>query len=137
MFLLGFFMSDDAASEDEPFSSAGVSPRRKDTWRSWVSQPTTSTPSPDVALTPRPQSRWRRAIFYGGRKRTLLKCVILAPDSIRPGTGLTPARHRLVLFVFFLAALATAALGMWASGTALREALKKGAATSLGCTPPV
>ncbi|TNY22244.1 hypothetical protein DMC30DRAFT_349246 [Rhodotorula diobovata] len=96
VFLLGFFMSDDAASEDEPFSSAGVSPRRKDTWRSW--------------------SRWRRAIFYGGRKRTLLK---------------------LVLFVFFLAALATAALGMWASGTALREALKKGAATSLGCTPPV
>ncbi|CDR48491.1 RHTO0S18e01222g2_1 [Rhodotorula toruloides] len=61
-------------------------------------------------------SRWSRGIFGGGMKRVL---------------------YKLGLFLFFLAALATAALGMWASGTDLREALKKGAATSFGCTAPV
>ncbi|BGP04053.1 hypothetical protein NBRC10513v2_007793 [Rhodotorula toruloides] len=61
-------------------------------------------------------SRWSRGILGGGMKHVM---------------------YKLVLFLFFLAALATAALGMWASGTDLREALKAGAATSFGCTAPV
>ncbi|GAA5912023.1 hypothetical protein JCM8208_006461 [Rhodotorula glutinis] len=96
LFILGLYMHIDAATADEEFSTPGVAPRRRDTWKSF--------------------SRWHRALTYGGWKRTAIK---------------------LVLFLFFLAALATQGLGLWGSGTSLGEAFKNGAATSLGCTSPV
>ncbi|KAI5474314.1 amino acid transporter [Pseudohyphozyma bogoriensis] len=61
-------------------------------------------------------SRWQRGIFGGGRKRTIIKFANL---------------------LYFLAALATAGMGLWATGTDLDEALKAGAATSFGCAAPV
>ncbi|GAA5932683.1 hypothetical protein JCM1841_006937 [Sporobolomyces salmonicolor] len=61
-------------------------------------------------------SRWKRGIFGGGNKRLLYKALNL---------------------LWFLAALATAGLGMWATGTDLRDALQVTQATSFGCTPPV
>ncbi|GAA5957433.1 hypothetical protein JCM8115_006988 [Rhodotorula mucilaginosa] len=96
LFQLALEMHKDAIRGDEGFQTAGVRPRQIDTWRQ--------------------ASRWRRAIFGGSTKSTILK---------------------FVYFVFFLAALATAGLGMWASGTDLRDALKTGVATSFGCTAPV
>lgn len=39
--------------------------------------------------------------------------------------------------IFFLAALATGGMGLWGTGTDLREALSAGAATSFGCSAPV
>ncbi|KAJ7159620.1 transmembrane amino acid transporter protein-domain-containing protein [Mycena filopes] len=61
-------------------------------------------------------SRWKRAFLAGGRKRFYWKIVNL---------------------LFLLASLATAGMGLWATGTDLKESLAKGAATSLGCNPPV
>ncbi|KAK4701208.1 hypothetical protein P7C70_g5023, partial [Phenoliferia sp. Uapishka_3] len=61
-------------------------------------------------------SRWRRGIFGGGRKRVALK---------------------FVNFLFLIAALATAGLGLWATGTDLAEAIQVGAASSFGCAAPV
>ncbi|KAJ7745981.1 transmembrane amino acid transporter protein-domain-containing protein [Mycena metata] len=61
-------------------------------------------------------SRWKRGIFAGGRKRLYWK---------------------IANFFFLLASLATAGMGLWATGTDLKEALAHGAATSLGCAPPV
>ncbi|GAA5881346.1 hypothetical protein JCM16303_000138 [Sporobolomyces ruberrimus] len=61
-------------------------------------------------------SRWQRGAFNGGRKRVVLKSL---------------------LFLWFVAALATAGLGMWATGTDLREALQSGAASSFGCASSV
>ncbi|KAF7354431.1 Transmembrane amino acid transporter protein-domain-containing protein [Mycena venus] len=61
-------------------------------------------------------SRWKRGFLAGGRKRVYWKFVNV---------------------LFFLASLATAGMGLWATGTDLKEALAKGAATSLGCAPPV
>ncbi|GAA6020779.1 hypothetical protein JCM8202_005443 [Rhodotorula sphaerocarpa] len=61
-------------------------------------------------------SRWRRGFFGGSKKRVALKSLY---------------------FFFFLGALATAGLGMWASGTDLRHAINAGAASSFGCTAPV
>lgn len=60
--------------------------------------------------------RWRRGALNGGPKRVVLKSL---------------------LFLWFIAALATAGLGLWATGTDLREAITAGAASSFGCTPPV
>ncbi|GAA5978577.1 hypothetical protein JCM5350_003147 [Sporobolomyces pararoseus] len=60
--------------------------------------------------------RWRRGAFNGSRNRVILKSL---------------------LFLWFIAALATAGLGLWATGTDLREAITAGAASSFGCTPPV
>ncbi|GAA5947707.1 hypothetical protein JCM3765_001044 [Sporobolomyces pararoseus] len=60
--------------------------------------------------------RWRRGAFNGSRRRVILKSL---------------------LFLWFIAALATAGLGLWATGTDLREAITSGAASSFGCTPPV
>ncbi|POY72763.1 hypothetical protein BMF94_4170 [Rhodotorula taiwanensis] len=96
LFMLALEMHKDAMKADEPFETAGVAPRQADTWRQ--------------------ASRWRRGIFGGTMKSTILK---------------------FVYFVFFLASLATAGLGMWASGTDLREALAAGAASSFGCASPV
>ncbi|KAJ7448651.1 transmembrane amino acid transporter protein-domain-containing protein [Mycena galericulata] len=61
-------------------------------------------------------SRWKRAFVAGGRRRFWWKIANV---------------------LFLLAALATAGMGLWATGTDLKEALANGAATSLGCTPPV
>ncbi|GAA6005912.1 hypothetical protein JCM11491_004058 [Sporobolomyces phaffii] len=61
-------------------------------------------------------SRWRRGAFNGGVKRVVTKAL---------------------LFFWLLAALATAGLGLWATGTDLREAIKSGAASSFGCAAPV
>ncbi|GAA5898422.1 uncharacterized protein JCM6883_001018 [Sporobolomyces salmoneus] len=61
-------------------------------------------------------SRWRRGAFLGGSKRVVLKSL---------------------LFLWFLASLATAGLGLWATGTDLREAISAGAASSFGCASPV
>ncbi|KAI0925331.1 hypothetical protein AcV7_005602 [Taiwanofungus camphoratus] len=44
---------------------------------------------------------------------------------------------KLFNFVLALAALSMACLGMYGSGTAIKETFKAGAATSFGCTPPV
>ncbi|KAJ7636721.1 transmembrane amino acid transporter protein-domain-containing protein [Roridomyces roridus] len=61
-------------------------------------------------------SRWKRGFLAGGRRRVGWKVVNL---------------------LFLLASLATAGMGLWATGTDLREALGAGAATSLGCNAPV
>ncbi|GAA5856718.1 hypothetical protein JCM5353_003812 [Sporobolomyces roseus] len=61
-------------------------------------------------------SRWRRGAFDGGSKRVIYKSL---------------------LFLWFIAALATAGLGMWATGTDLREAISAGSASSFGCASPV
>ncbi|KAF8852498.1 hypothetical protein BDZ45DRAFT_108747 [Acephala macrosclerotiorum] len=58
-------------------------------------------------------SRWKRGIFS---KRWYLK---------------------IFDFIFFLASLTTAALGMYASGTGLREDFASGHATSFSCTSPL
>ncbi|GAA5935830.1 uncharacterized protein JCM15063_001818 [Sporobolomyces koalae] len=94
--MLGYMMHEDAMVLDEPFTTPGVAPRRRDTWTS--------------------MSRWSRGTLGGGAKRVVYKSL---------------------LFLWFLAALATAGLGLWATGTDLREALKAGAATSFGCAAPV
>ena len=44
---------------------------------------------------------------------------------------------KLFNLVLALAALAMACLGMYGSGTQIRETFLTGAATSFGCTPPV
>lgn len=61
-------------------------------------------------------SRWRRGFFNGGKLRLTWKVLNV---------------------IYLLAALATAALGMWATGTDLREALQAGAASSFGCQSSV
>ncbi|KAJ7205342.1 transmembrane amino acid transporter protein-domain-containing protein [Mycena haematopus] len=61
-------------------------------------------------------SRWKRAFVAGGRKRFYWKITNV---------------------LYLLASLATAGMGLWATGTDLKEALANGAATSLGCAPPV
>lgn len=61
-------------------------------------------------------SRWIRGAFFGDWKRVMYK-------------GL--------LFLWFIAALATAGLGMWATGTDVREAIQSGSASSFGCASPV
>ncbi|KAK4050041.1 hypothetical protein OIO90_005231 [Microbotryomycetes sp. JL221] len=61
-------------------------------------------------------SRWRRGFFGGSWKRVSLKS--------------------LALFTF-IAALATDGLGLWATGTVVREALSSGGSTSFSCTAPV
>lgn len=44
---------------------------------------------------------------------------------------------KLFNFLLFLAGVATAGLGMWASGEAIKATFALGHATSFGCTPPV
>ncbi|KAM0754795.1 hypothetical protein T439DRAFT_377221 [Meredithblackwellia eburnea MCA 4105] len=61
-------------------------------------------------------ARWQRGIFGGGSKRVT---------------------YKVINFFFLLAALATAGLGLWATGTDLRESIQAGAASSFGCTAPV
>ncbi|KAJ7650967.1 transmembrane amino acid transporter protein-domain-containing protein [Roridomyces roridus] len=96
LMMLGLDMQIDAALEDEPFTTPGVTPRKIDTWYDF--------------------SRWKRGFLAGGRRRLIWKIVNL---------------------IFFLTALATAGMGLWATGTDLRRALKVGVATSLGCNSPV
>ncbi|KAJ7728928.1 transmembrane amino acid transporter protein-domain-containing protein [Mycena maculata] len=61
-------------------------------------------------------SRWKRGFTAGGPKRFYWKIANV---------------------LFLLASLATAGMGLWATGTDLKQALSAGAATSLGCAPPV
>ncbi|KAM0792676.1 hypothetical protein ACM66B_002456 [Microbotryomycetes sp. NB124-2] len=61
-------------------------------------------------------SRWNRGFFSGGLKRV----------SFKGG-----------LLFLFIAACATDGLGLWATGTVVREALSAGGATSFGCAAPV
>jgi len=77
---------------------------------------TTPGVAPTQVDTWRDLSRWKRAFVAGGRKRFYWKIVNL---------------------LFLGAALATAGMGLWATGTDLKEALSVGAATSLGCNAPV
>ncbi|KAJ7826425.1 hypothetical protein B0H13DRAFT_1918177 [Mycena leptocephala] len=96
LFMLGLDMQLDAMTEDEAFTTPGVTPKRIDTWR-------------DL-------SRWKRGFFSGGLKRVAFKAANL---------------------LFFLVGVATAGLGMWATGTDLKEVIAAGAASSLGCAAPV
>ncbi|KAK4704241.1 hypothetical protein P7C70_g1968, partial [Phenoliferia sp. Uapishka_3] len=61
-------------------------------------------------------SRWRRGYFGGGRKRVAIKFANT---------------------FFLLGGLATAGLGLWATGTDLQESIAEGAATSFGCVANV
>ncbi|GAA6061497.1 hypothetical protein JCM10212_000201 [Sporobolomyces blumeae] len=61
-------------------------------------------------------SRWNRGFFNGGSKRLIYKSLLL---------------------LWTLAGVATASLGMWATGTDLRDAISAGSASSFGCAPPV
>ena len=61
-------------------------------------------------------SRWTRGFFKGGRLRLLWKCLNI---------------------LYLLGALATAGLGMWATGTDLKASYDAGAAGSFGCTAAV
>jgi len=44
--------------------------------------------------------------------------------------------HKIFIFAFFLASLATAALGMYASGTSIADSFKTGHSTSFSCHAP-
>ncbi|KAJ7863579.1 hypothetical protein B0H13DRAFT_2354109 [Mycena leptocephala] len=96
LFMLGLDMQLDAMTEDEAFTTPGVTPKRIDTWR-------------DL-------SRWKRGFLSGGLKRVAFKAANL---------------------LFFLVGVATAGLGMWATGTDLKEVVAAGAASSFGCAAPV
>ncbi|KAJ7023709.1 hypothetical protein C8F04DRAFT_1240041 [Mycena alexandri] len=96
LFMLGLDMQLDAMTEDEAFTTPGVTPKRIDTWR-------------DL-------SRWKRGFFSGGLKRVAFKTANL---------------------LFFIAGVATAGLGMWATGTDLKAVIAAGAASSFGCAAPV
>jgi len=96
LLMLGLDMQLDAMTEDEAFTTPGVTPKRIDTWR-------------DL-------SRWKRGFFSGGLKRVAFKAANL---------------------LFFIAGVATAGLGMWATGTDLKEVIAAGAASSFGCAAPV
>ena len=61
-------------------------------------------------------SRWSRGFFSGGRVRLMWKILNV---------------------IYLLGALATAGLGMWATGEDLKASYDAGAATSFGCTAAV
>ncbi|KAJ7925099.1 hypothetical protein B0H13DRAFT_2574471 [Mycena leptocephala] len=96
LLMLGLDMQLDAMTEDEAFTTPGVTPKRIDTWR-------------DL-------SRWKRGFFFWG-----------------PQAGRVQGSQLL----FFLVGVATAGLGMWATGTDLKEVIAAGAASSFGCAAPV
>lgn len=114
--MLGYMMHEDAMVLDEPFTTPGVAPRRRDTWTSMVSCDRVRLESSSLGLTlafsPSPdgravllevvQSAWYTSEF-GFRNLT-----------VAPHTDM-PFVHRSLLFLWFLAALATAGLGLWAS----------------------
>lgn len=77
-----------------------------------------STPgvAPKQIDTWRDWSRWKRGIMAGGSKRLT---------------------YKVINFWLFLASLATAGLGMWATGEDLRATYVAGAASSFGCAAPV
>jgi len=77
---------------------------------------TTPGVAPKKIDTWRDFSRWKRGFLAGGRKRFYWKIVNV---------------------LFLGAALATAGMGLWATGTDLKHALSVTAATSLGCAAPV
>ncbi|KAF7328419.1 Transmembrane amino acid transporter protein-domain-containing protein [Mycena venus] len=61
-------------------------------------------------------SRWKRGFFSEGPKRVVFKAANL---------------------LFFIARVATAGFGMWATGTDLKKVIAAGAASSFGCAAPV
>lgn len=64
----------------------------------------------------RSAARWKRGMFEGGRMRVMWKCLNI---------------------LYLIAALATAGLGLWATGTDLQETIAAGAASSFGCAASV
>ncbi|KAJ7887184.1 hypothetical protein B0H13DRAFT_2534323 [Mycena leptocephala] len=94
--MLGLDMELDVMTEDEAFTTPGVTPKCIDTWR-------------DL-------SRCKRRFFSGGLKRVAFKVANL---------------------LFFIVAVATAGLGVWATGTHVKEVIGTGAASSFECTAPV
>jgi hypothetical protein len=51
--------------------------------------------------------------------------------------GLKRVAFKAANLLFFLVGVATAGLGMWATGTDLKEVIAAGAASSFGCAAPV
>lgn len=81
LFQLALEMHKDAIRGDEAFQTAGVRPRQIDTWRQAVRDSGSDVHLEDHAdnYFARVQSRWRRAIFGGSTKSTILKYV---PSSV-------------------------------------------------------
>jgi hypothetical protein len=111
--LFGYSVITDGASEDHPHIPGTGAKGRIDTWRNW--------------------SRWRRVRN---------NCVSIVGDlTCLQGLFCGPWHHN--LFKYFnlalgCAALATACLGMWGSGEAVKATFAiSGAATSFGCKAPV
>ncbi|KAJ7850203.1 hypothetical protein B0H13DRAFT_2360809 [Mycena leptocephala] len=93
--MLGLDMELDVMTEDEAFTTPGVTSKCIDTWR-------------DLSEA--------KVFFSGSLKRVEFKAANL---------------------LFFIVGVATAGLGMWATGTDLEEVIGTGAASSFECAAPV